>query len=284
MQTPALAGARRSGDSVAMAVNQHNLAHWNEVTAHHVASPMYRTDDFRRGEIVLDPVVRDQVGDVAGKRLLHLQCHFGLDTLSLGRMGAAVTGLDFSDAAIEQARALAAETGIDAAFICSDVLNPPAELAGQFDIVFASWGAIFWIADIGAWMRVAAAALAPGGRLFLCEGHPAMLMLDERAPPGAPLAVRWPWDSGEPVIEDGDFDYTGAKVAANRTEGYLHGLARILGAAMDAGLTIRRFTEGDRVPWKALDQLVQVDRDYWAWPEGTPFVPLNFALEAWKEG
>src|ERR1700761_4862554 len=129
-----------------MAIDPDNLAHWNEVTPHHIVSPMYRTQDFRRGEIVLDAVVREAVGDVAGKRLLHLQCHFGLDTLSLARMGAAVTGLDFAPAAIAQARALAAESGIDATFICSDVLDPPADLAGRFDIVFASWGAIFWIA------------------------------------------------------------------------------------------------------------------------------------------
>src|SRR5580700_8904312 len=108
-----------------MSVNADNLAHWNEVTPHHVVSPMYRTEDFRRGEIVLDPVVRGQIGDVSGRRLLHLQCHFGLDTLSLARMGASVTGLDFSAAAIEQARALAAEAGIDATFIVCDVLDPP---------------------------------------------------------------------------------------------------------------------------------------------------------------
>jgi len=265
-----------------MAINADNLAHWNEVTAHHVASPMYRTEDFRRGEIVLDPVVREAVGDVAGRRLLHLQCHFGLDTLSLARMGASVTGLDFSPAAIAQARALAAEAGLEAVFVCADVLDPPPGLTG-FDIVLASWGAIFWIADIAAWMRVAAGALAPGGRLVLCEGHPAMLMLDERAPPGAPLTVRWPYDSTEPVIEEGDLDYTGAKVAARRTQGYLHGLARILTAAMDAGLTLRGFSEGDRVPWKALDQLVKLDRDYWTLPPGAPFVPLSFTLQAVKQ-
>jgi SAM-dependent methyltransferase len=265
-----------------MPVNADNLAHWNEVTPHHVVSPMYRTEDFRRGEIVLDPVVRAQIGDVAGQRLLHLQCHFGLDTLSLARMGAQVTGLDFSDAAIGQARALAAEAGLEAEFICADVLDASPGLTG-FDLVFASWGAIFWIGDLGAWMRVAASALKPGGRLFLCEGHPAMLMLDEDAPPGAPLTVRWPWDSAEPVTDEGDRDYTGAKVTANRTQGYLHGLARILNAAMDAGLAIRGYSEGDRVPWKALAQLVQVDRDYWALPPGGPFIPLSFTLHAVKE-
>src|ERR1700761_6424188 len=122
-----------------MAIDPDNLAHWNEVTPHHIVSPMYRTQDFRRGEIVLDPVVREAIGDVTGKRLLHLQCHFGLDTLSLARMGASVTGLDFSPAAIEQARALAAEAEIEATFIVADVLDPPSDLGG-FDVVFASWG------------------------------------------------------------------------------------------------------------------------------------------------
>ena len=177
-----------------MAIDPDNLAHWDEVTGHHVGSPFYRTDDFRAGEIVLDPVVREAVGDVAGKRLLHLQCHFGLDTLSLARMGAHVTGLDFSPKAVAQARALAADAGIGARFVCADVLDPPAGLT-DFDVVFASWGAIWWIADIAAWMRVAAGALAPGGRLFLTEGHPALLMLDERASADQPLQIVWPWDS-----------------------------------------------------------------------------------------
>jgi SAM-dependent methyltransferase len=201
-----------------------------------------------------------------------------------GPHGRGGDGLDFSPPAIEQARALAQEAGIAARFICcADVLEPPVGLEG-FDIVFASWGAIYWIADMARWTRVAAGALRPGGRLFLTEGHPAMLMLDERAPPGAALSVRWPYDSAEAHVDEGDLDYTGAKVAANHTEGYLHGLARILTAAMEAGLTIRRFAEGDRVPWKALDQLVKIDRDYWALPEGAPFVPLSFTLEAVKEG
>ena len=134
-----------------------------------------------------------------------------------------------------------------------------------------------------AWMRVAANALRSGGRLFLCEGHPALLMLDERAPQGSPLQVRWPYDSPEPHIDEGDAEYAGAKVNANRTVGHLHGLARILNAAMRAGLTIRGFSEGDRVPWKALEQLIALDDHYWGLPPGAPLVPLNFILHAVKE-
>ena len=128
-----------------------NLAYWTEAVAVHLASPFYRTEAFRRGEIVLDPLVREGIGEVAGKRLLHLQCHFGLDTLSLARMGAEVTGLDYAPPAIEAARALAEETGVAASFVLADALNPPTGLDG-FDIVFASWGAICWHRDIGRWM------------------------------------------------------------------------------------------------------------------------------------
>ena len=263
-----------------MAIDPDNLAHWNAITPHHVTSPFYQTEDFRRGEIILDPVVREAVGDVRGKNLLHLQCHFGLDTLSLARMGARVTGLDFSTPAIEQARALAAEAGIEARFVLSDVLDPPEDL-GTFDIVFASWGAIYWIQDFAAWMRVAANALRPGGRLFLCEGHPALLMMDERAPCGL-LRVRWPYQTAEGLILEDDLDYTGAKVAANRTVSHMHGLGAILTAALDAGLTITRFTEGDRIPWKALDQMVPADNRYWVLPPEVPLVPLSFVLEAVK--
>jgi SAM-dependent methyltransferase len=229
-----------------MPINPHNLAFWNAVAPQHVASPLYRTADFRAGQVVIDPVAAEALGDVAGARLLHLQCHFGLDTLSLARMGAAVTGLDFSAPAIDQARALAAEANLAAHFICADVLDPPPGLTG-FDIVFASWGAIWWIADLEAWMRVAAAALAPGGRLVLIEGHPAMAMLDGAAPPGAPMQVRYPYAAAEPQIDEDDTDYAGAR-SGLATRGYAHGLGRILTAALSAGLTIRRFTEGDRVP------------------------------------
>ena len=168
-----------------MPINADNLAHWNEVTPHHVASPMYRTEDFRRGEIVLDPSCATRSATWRASGCCICNATSGSTPCRWRGWARSVTGLDFSPVAIEQARALAEEAGIDATFVCADVLAPPAGLTG-FDIVFASWGAIFWIADIAAWMRVAAGALREGGRLFLCEGHPAMLMLDERAPPGAP--------------------------------------------------------------------------------------------------
>jgi SAM-dependent methyltransferase len=256
-----------------------NRAHWDEVTGIHVASPFYRTEAFRRGEMVLDPIAVEGVGDVAGKRLLHLQCHFGLDTLSLARLGADVTGLDFSGPALKEARALSAETGVPGRFIEADVLDAPADLA-DFDIVFASWGAICWIPDIPAWMRTAARALRPGGRLVLIDGHPMMVcMAGEGA---APFSPQLPYQTDAPIMMEDIGDYTdrNAKVAANRTAEWMHGVGRILNAAIDAGLVIRRFDELDRVPWHALAPLEKCDAHYWRLPAGVPTFPLSFRLLA----
>ena len=258
-----------------------NRAHWDEVTGIHVASPFYRTEAFKRGAMVLDPIAAEGVGDVKGKRLLHLQCHFGLDTLSLARLGADVTGLDFSVPALKEARALSAETGVPGLFIEANVLEPPPGLTG-FDLVFASWGALCWIPDIPAWMRTAANALNAGGRLVLVDGHPAMLMMAGEG--AAPFSAHYPYQTDEPImIEDGgDYADPSAKVEANRTAEWMHGIGRVLNAAIDAGLVIRRFDELDRVPWQALAQLEPVDEHYWRLPATIPTFPLSFRLLAEK--
>jgi SAM-dependent methyltransferase len=260
-----------------------NRAWWDEVAPLHVASPFYKTDAFRRGEVVLDPIARERIGDITGKRILHLQCHFGLDSLCLARMGADVTGLDFSPVAIAAARALAHETGVAARFVEADLLDPPHDLIG-FDMVFASWGTIMWVADASQWMRTAAGALKLGGRLLLIDGHPAMFALDDRSGDG-PLTVRYPYASKDPITEvaegEGSYAAPDAKVKARCTVAFAHGLSGIFNAAIEAGFIIRKFEELDRVPWDArVPSLAKVDDHYWALPQGTPFFPLAFALEA----
>ncbi|HLI67606.1 MAG TPA: methyltransferase domain-containing protein [Caulobacteraceae bacterium] len=258
-----------------------NRAHWDEVTPHHLAAPFYRAQAFRDGEVVLDEVARESVGDVAGKRLLHLQCHIGLDTLSLARMGADVTGLDFSPAALEAARTLSAETDVPGRFIQANVLEPPADLTG-FDIVFASWGVHCWIPDMAAWMRTAAAALEPGGRLVFLDDHPVRAMLSGEEP--SPYSVRYPYDSPEALIFEDIGDYTDRdlKMAANRTAEWAHGLGTLVNAAIDAGLVVRRLDELDRVPWRALPQLAEAGAGFWRLPADAPAFPLGFRLLADK--
>ena len=280
----ALTGALATPIAAAMAeVSDENFAYWNEAVAIHLASPFYRTEAFRRGEAVIDKVVCEGLGEVRGKRILHLQCHFGLDTLSLARLGAEVTGLDYSPPAIAAAKALSQETGVAGEFILADVLDPPAGLEG-FDIVFASWGAICWISDMARWMAVAAGALKPGGRLYLVDGHPAMMMLDDTAglTSSSPLVIRYPYQSDGPVIGENQSDYADpeAPLAARNTGIWLHGLGRILGAAIDAGFVIGRLDEGDRIPWQASGVLVADGGGYWTLAPGAPFVPLSFALDA----
>ncbi|HEX2594331.1 MAG TPA: class I SAM-dependent methyltransferase [Rhizomicrobium sp.] len=260
-----------------------NLAYWNEMARRHVDSEGYQTAAFRRGEIILDPIVRSGIGDVRGKKLLHLQCHFGLDTLSLARMGAVVTGLDFSDDAIATARTLSQETGAPATFVQSDVLNPPAGLT-DFDIVFASWGAICWIHDIAGWMRVAANALKPGGRLFMAEAHPYLMTLDDwPASPALPFTVRYDWNSTAPLELENQGDYAGpGTLEAHRNVQYMHGMAETLNGAIDAGFRIDRLEEGHHIPWMGLKQLIKADKDYWTLPPGAPIVPLSLILNATK--
>jgi SAM-dependent methyltransferase len=258
-----------------------NRAWWNEVATLHAESPFYKTDAFRRGENVLDPIAREPIGEVAGHHVLHLQCHFGLDTLSIARMGAKVTGLDFSSEAIATARALSKETGVPGVFFEADVLAAPAELVG-FDLVFASWGALGWIHDLSPWMRTAARALKPNGRLLLIEGHPAMFALDDQAADG-PLTVRYPCDSPDPIVEDTQGSYAApeAKLKSLRRFGFAHGLSSIFEAAIAAGFIIRKFEELDRVPWDArLPGLQRSDDFYWSLPKSAPFFPLAFALDA----
>src|SRR5579871_147991 len=255
-----------------------NRAHWDEVTPVHLASPFYRTDAFRRGAMVLDEIAVESVGDVKGKRLLHLQCHIGLDTLSLARLGAVVTGLDFSPAALDAARALSAEAGVPARFVQANVLDPPADLTG-FDLVFASWGVHCWIPDMAGWMRTAANALKRGGRLALIDDHPIRAMLD-----GDPPVIRYPYDSPEAIIIEDAGDYTdrSIKVGANRTAEWGHGLGTLVNAAIDAGLVIYRLDELDRVPWLAMPNLVECGGGYWRLPDGAVTYPLGFRLLADK--
>lgn len=260
-----------------------NRAHWDEVVPVHVASPFYEVDALRRGEVVLDRLAQEAVGEIKGKRLLHLQCHFGVGTLSLARLGAEVTGLDFSEPALELARTLSRELDVPATFIHSNVLEAPTSLEG-FDVVFATWGVITWIGDLAGWMRVAARCLKPGGRLVLLDGHPTTLMLDDKLAADGPYVLRYPYDSAHAIYFDDGEDYAdpAAKLQNTRTVQWMHGIGRILTAALDAGLSIRRFAEMDRIPWVFMPQMVPVEKGYWGLPPGAPQFPLSFSLMAVK--
>ena len=252
-----------------------NRAYWDELA------------EFLAGESVLDPLVTAEVGDVRGKAVLHLQCHFGLDTLSLARLGAVVTGLDYSPKAIAAARALSAESGVPGHFVEGRVQDAPALIDGSFDMVFASWGAICWLPDLRVWARIVAHFLKPGGRLYLAEGHPLANSLDDgSSDPVAPLVLRYPFlTEAEPLEYENQVDYADETTApVNKTTyDWNHGLGEVVTALCQAGLEIRFLHEHEIIPWRAIPQLVVQDDYFFRLPAGYPKVPLSFSLKAVKK-
>lgn len=219
-----------------------------------------------------------------GKSLVHLQCHFGLDTLSLARRGAKVTGVDFSANALSQARKLGQEAGLEARFVESNVYDAPQALGETYDIAFVTWGAINWLPDLDRWARVVAGVLKPGGFLYLLEGHPAALMLSQ-AHKDEPLTPNWPYFAHEaPQVfeEEGTYADRGAKLAHNVTHEWAHPISEILSALIDAGLTIEMFHEHDRLAWQLWPCLEYDGNRMYRLPKERMPLPLSFSLKARK--
>lgn len=276
-----------------------NQARWNEVVAIHVASPFYRVKEFLGGEDILLPIESAEVGDLQGKSLVHLQCHFGLDTLALARRGAKVTGLDFSAAAIAAARDLASQAGIDAQFVEGNLYDAPLLIAERFDRAYVTWGAINWLPDIRGWARVVAEMLKPGGELYLLEGHPFAITLDQigegsvlpdgavgMQDPSAPLRPAYTYfqDPSKPLVFEMEQTYTldGPKLQNTRTHEFVHGIGDILTGLIHAGLTITQFREHARLAWQMYPIMVEDGEGMYRMPDGMPSLPLSFSLKARK--
>ena len=264
-----------------------NRALWDAWTAIHATGQFYDLEGFKAGGIRLRPYEIEMVGDVAGRSLLHLQCHFGIDTLSWARLGARVTGADLSPAAIDLARALADELGFpDARFVCSNLYGLPEALEGAFDIVYTSRGVLGWLPDIRGWARVVAHFLAPGGTFFITEVHPVVQALeDEDVAPGE-LRLRYPyWEHREPLVFDvkGSYADRNADAGENVEHGWDHGLGEIVTALIDAGLRIETLIEHPFLDWK-VGFLID-DEGTWRLPsDAGGELPLMFSLLARKPG
>lgn len=263
-----------------------NNALWDEWASIHAGSAFYDLEGFKRGGIRLRPEELDEIGDVAGRELLHLQCHFGIDTLSWARLGARVTGADFSERAIELARSLAEELGFpDARFLRSDLYDLPSVLDGDFDIVYTAAGVLGWLPDVRRWAEVVAHFVRPGGRFFIREIHPvAQALQDEGVAPGE-LRLAYPyWEHEAPLTfpVQGSYADPTAKVTAPFEHGWDHGLGEIVTALVEAGLQIERLREFPFLDWK-LDFLVESPDGRFRLPEGMPGeLPLSFSILATK--
>jgi SAM-dependent methyltransferase len=236
---------------------QLNRASWDERAPAHAASPGYNLAAFRTDPAYLSDVVTFDLpllGEVTGLRGVHLQCHIGTDTISLARLGARMTGLDFSSAALEQARALSEELGAGVDFVEADLYEAAEVLPnGEFDLVFTGIGALCWLPSVSRWAEVVARLLKPGGRLFIREGHPVLWALTDPLPQGR-LELGLPYfEQEEPLVwdEGGTYVETDVEFQHNRTLEWNHGLGEIVTSLLDHGLVLETLVEHDSIPWDA---------------------------------
>ena len=196
---------------------QVNNEAWDAWAALHVESDYYDVEGFKKGSSTLNRIELEELGDVAGKTLLHLQCHFGLDSLSLARMGAEVTGVDFSSEAIANAQRLNDEVGLKARFIRSDIYELPDSLDGQFDIVFTSYGVLRWLPDVERWGKAIARCLKPGGVFHIVEYHPFASVFEADGPISDFRVARSYFHRPEPFEYQGEATVRSTQATSGRT-------------------------------------------------------------------
>jgi SAM-dependent methyltransferase len=266
-----------------------NRAWWDERVPIHVGSAFYDVEGFRAGGSSLRPFEVEEVGDVAGKRLVHLQCHFGLDSLSWARAGASVVGLDFSPAAVEAATELAQETGLEARFVCADVYDAVEALGGErFEIAYTGLGALNWLPNLPRWAEIVAALLEPGGFLYVSEFHPFTWVFADDT-----LDIEYDYfhdPEGESFDdgEQGSYADVTAPTRNNATREWAHTISDVVSAVLGAGLRIDLVNEFDYTLFPRFDHL-ELDTEalgagvVYRQPQGTPRLPLMYSLRARRD-
>jgi len=252
---------------------------WDDWVDLHLRSDYYDVDGFREGRSTLRSIELEELGDVAGRSLLHLQCHFGLDTLSLARMGARVTGVDFSKPAVALASSLAAELGIEARFVLSNVYQLTRELHEQFDVVFTSHGALCWLPDIPEWARVVARFLRPGGTFVIVDGHPLTAGLEEvdgRLQVCDSVFRQAPWE----LLTQGTYAGDELLPAPRPNFQWPWTVGGMVSALIDAGLRVDRLRELPMDTWRRFPSMTADEQGWWRLP-GDP-LPLLVACRAVK--
>jgi SAM-dependent methyltransferase len=262
-----------------------NRTHWNERAAAHAASTGYPVAALVADPAALSEVVafdRPMLGSLAGQRGIHLQCHIGTDTVSLSRLGATMTGLDFSDKSLDEARDIAARAHADVRFVQADVYDALSVAGDGYDFVYTGVGALCWLPDIARWAAVVASLLRPGGRLFLREGHPMLWSLDDERTDA--LVVRYPYfERSEPLVftSEGSYVPTEAPLGESTTHEWNHGLGEVVTALLDAGMTLTGLVEHRSVPWEALPGRMHMLPDgEWVLDEDPDRLPLTYTLQA----
>jgi 2-polyprenyl-3-methyl-5-hydroxy-6-metoxy-1,4-benzoquinol methylase len=251
-----------------------NKQHWNNCVDTHMASDFYDVDGFINGTTSLKEIELALLGNVAGKTILHLQCHFGQDSISLARMGAQVSAVDFSNTAIQRAQALAEQCGQDVAFHCCNIYDTALHVSQQFDIVFTSYGTIGWLPDIDRWAQVIAQRLKPGGRLVFVEFHPVVWMYDNDF-----THVQYPYSKAEAIVEEAIGTYA-QKDAETRTTNitWNHGIGEVVSALLAQGLVLQHMQEYNYSPYSCFAHYEQIGPSRFQIPQFGNKIPLVYSL------
>lgn len=261
-----------------------NRAMWDEKVPGHLRSEIYDVDGFKAGRLSLQRHEIEDLGDVAGKDLVHLQCHIGLDTLSWARLGARATGLDFSAASVEAAAALAGEVSLSTQFVVADVYDAPRALNAAYDIVYTGVGALCWLPDLDRWAAVVRELLRPGGELYLFEFHPVEWILDGDGQGGVGIAYDYftppeGW-SGDSV----SYADAGSPTLAKATVQWNHPLGEVVTALVAAGLRIESLRELDRSVLRRWDGMELTADGMYRMQPPAPALPLMYVLRARRPG
>ncbi len=255
-----------------------NKACWNARTEHHINSNFYKLDKFLNGASSLNSIELDLLGDIRGKKILHLQCHFGMDTLSLARMGAHVTGVDLSNKAIDKAKELNIQLNLDANFICCNIYDLPQYLNEQFDIVFTSYGSIGWLPDIEKWAEIVSQYLKPQGELIFVEFHPFVWMYDNNF-----SRIQYSYFNVEAIVETELGSYADSN-APIKTEsvGWNHPISDVFNNLIKNGLDIDVFKEFDYSPYNVFPNMEETEKGRFRLKSFGNKLPLIYAIKAHK--
>lgn len=251
---------------------------WNKRTNVHVDSKFYDMKNFMAGKISLKEIELDLLGEFRGKSILHLQCHFGQDTLSLARLGAKVTGVDLSDQAIAKAKSLTEELRLPAEFICCDLYSLPQHLNEQFDLVFTSYGTIGWLPDLNRWAKLVANYLKPGGKFVFVEFHPVIWMFDNQL-----QEISYSYFNTGPIVETEQGSYADRN-ANLKTESisWNHPTSEVINSLVAAGLQIQSFNEYDYSPYACFQNVVEFSPGRFRFKHLGSKIPMVFSLTAIK--
>ena len=256
-----------------------NRQSWNNRTDTHLKSDFYNLDGFLKDKSSLNEIELKLLGNVSGKSILHLQCHFGQDTISLSRMGAAVTGVDLSDKAIENARKIAHETSSDAFFICSDIYDLPEHLDKKFDIVFTSYGTIGWLPDLDKWANIVSSFLKPGGTFVFVEFHPVVWMFDDNF---ETIAYNY-FNTGAIVeTESGTYANKSADIKLQNVV-WNHGFGEVINSLISKGLEIKSLNEFDYSPYNCFNNTVETTPGKYRIKHLDNKIPMVYSILAVKK-